>query len=277
MKRTDSARRPGRAATGFGPWRAGLALLLGGLLCLPAGLVGAQEAVGEKIDTARGAIEKWVETQRVISQEKRDLALAKEVLNERIELVELEIESLRGKIAEAEKSIAEADSKRAELVRENDRLRQASDALTSTLLPLEQRTQELLVHLPDPLRERIKPLSQRLPEDPENTKLSLSERFQNVVGILNEVNKSNLDITVKSEVRSLPDGTSAEVTAMYLGIGQAYYSDAKGEAAGLGFSSPEQEWQWTPVNAASDQVSRAIAIHKNEDVASFVPMPAEIK
>ena len=43
------------------------------------------------------------------------------MLNDRIELVQREIESLRAKIGDAEGSIAEADKKRAELVGENER------------------------------------------------------------------------------------------------------------------------------------------------------------
>jgi len=249
-------------------------LLLTAVFCLLTPAVFAAEP--QDVDGVRATLEKWVETRKVISQEQRDWALGKEMLNERIELVQQEIDSLREKTADTEKSVSEADKKRAELVDENEKLKNASDSLDETVLILETRTKELLAGLPDPIRERVKPLSQRLPDNPEETKLSLAERFQNVVGILNEVNKFNREITVTSEVRTLPDGSSAEVTALYAGIGQGYYATADGKAAGIGTSSPEG-WTWTAANDAAPQISQAIAILKNEQVASFVQLPVEIQ
>jgi FtsZ-binding cell division protein ZapB len=221
-------------------------------------------------------LEKWVETQRIISEEKRDLALAKEMLTERIDLVQREIETLRAKIEEAKKSIAEADKKRTELVRENEKLKEAAASLSSSLVHLEERAKQLLQRLPEALRDRVAPLSQSLPETPEETKLSLSERFQNVVGIVNEVNKFNGEISMRNEVRTLPDGTSAEVTALYLGIGQAYYTGANGTIAGVGTASDEG-WVWRAANDAASRIAQTIAILKNEEVASFVQVPIEIK
>jgi FtsZ-binding cell division protein ZapB len=239
----------------------------------PGGL--AADETG-RIEEARTAIEKWVETERIISQEKRDWQLGREMLNERIELVQREIESLKGKVSEAEESIAEADKKREELVEENERLKNASASLNDILKSLEGHTQKLLKRLPDPIRQRVKPLSQRLPDDANETKLSMAERFQNVVGILNEVDKFNREISVTSEVRTLADGSSVEVTSLYIGIGEAYYVSANGTVAGVGVAS-EQGWIWKPANEAAPQIADVIAVLKNEKVASFIQLPVEIK
>ena len=228
------------------------------------------------VDGVRSALEKWVETRKVISAEQRDWALGKEMLNERIEVVQREIDSLRAKIKEAQASIGEADKKRVELVDENEKLKAVSTALNETVIALENGTKDLLKRLPDPLRERVKPLSQRLPDNPQDTKQSLSERFQNIVGILNEVDKFNREITMTSEVRTLPDGTSVEVTAVYVGIGQSWYASADGQAAGTGTSSPDG-WVWTADNRIAPQVGAVISILKNEQVASFVELPVEIQ
>ena len=228
------------------------------------------------VDGVRAALEKWVESRKVISQEQRDWALGKELLNERVDLVRQEIDSLKEKIADAEKSISEADKKRAGLVEDNEKRKSASESLAGTVLTLEQNTGGLLKQLPDPIRERMKPLSQRIPENADETKLSLAERFQNIIGILNEVNKFNREITLTSEVRSLPDGSSAEVTALYVGIGQAYYASTDGKIAGTGTSSADG-WIWTPDNKAAAEISQTIAILNNEQVAGFVQLPVEIR
>lgn len=234
------------------------------------------ETINSDLENTRAIIEKWVETRRIISQEKHDFQLAKEMLSERIELVKREISTLRGKIDETKKNITDADQKRGELLEENDKLKDASLSLNSTINKLESETKKLLKRLPDPIKERVKPLSQRIPEKPDETKLSLGERFQNVVGVLNEVNKFNREITLTSEVRDLPDGTSTEVTALYIGIGQGYYVNGSGTVAGIGTSSPDG-WVWSPANDAGEEISKAIAILKNEAPASFVKLPLEIK
>ncbi|MGF1572416.1 MAG: DUF3450 family protein [Sumerlaeia bacterium] len=242
----------------------------------PAASSSTSSETAQRIDTARESLQQWVETERLISKEKRDLELSREVLQERIALVQQEIESLRGKITSAEESIAEADLKRAELMETNDKLKQASASLAAIVASLEERTLTLLGQLPEPIKDRVRPLSQRIPKAGEETKLSTSERFQNVVGILNEMNKFNREITVTSEVRTLEDGSSAEVTALYMGIGQAFYSGGNGTIAGVGTATNEG-WSWKSANDHAAEIARAIAILKNEQVASFVHVPVEVK
>lgn len=247
--------------------------LAAALLC--AGALGASQGL-DGLDGARNALEQWVETRKVISKEKRDWVLGKEMLQERIALVQREIDALRGRTSEASASIAEADRKRDELLAQNEKLKSASAALVATATALEARTLALLARLPDPIRERVKPLSQRLPKAGEEAKNSLSERFQNVVGILNEVNKFQREITVTSEVRALGAGASAEVTVLYVGVSYAFYSSADGRLAGVGTSSADG-WAWTAANELGPEIAKAIAILRNEQVAEFVQLPLRIQ
>ncbi|MFP4379915.1 MAG: DUF3450 family protein [Candidatus Sumerlaeia bacterium] len=224
----------------------------------------------------REALEKYVEVQRVISEEKSNIKLSQEILRERIELVEQEIETLRGKIKDAEDNIAEADKKREEMVQENEKLKEATASLKEMVAGLEEGIKVMLPQLPEPLRERIEPLSQRLPKEDAKKKTTISQRFQNVVGILNEVEKFNRTITVTSQVRDLPDGSSAEVTSVFVGLGQGYYVGSNNSIAGIG-RVVDSAWTWTPANDAAEKIANVIAILKNEQVADFVQLPAEIK
>ncbi|MFI4912990.1 MAG: DUF3450 family protein [Sedimentisphaeraceae bacterium JB056] len=237
--------------------------------------VSADDAFGN-IKNTRSVLEKWVETQQIISKEKADLQTSTQTLNDRIELVSREIESLQSKIDDAKNSIAEADKKRNEMIEENNKLKEASSSLVDVITAMENRTKDILKKLPNPIRERVKPLSQRLPEDITKTELSVSERFQNVVGILNEIDKFNREITVTSELRELEDGSSVEVASLYIGISQGFYVSTGENVAGIGFSGPDG-WIWKADNAAAAQISDAIAILKNEKVASFVKLPVEVK
>ena len=191
-------------------------------------------------------------------------------------LVGGEIENLRGRIAELRQGIGDTERRRGELESGNAELREASAALAAGIGGLEQKTRTLVERLPDPIRTRVRPLSQKIPRDPSATELSLGQRFQNVVGVLNEVNKFNRDITVTSELRPLPDGSTIEVTALYVGLGQGYYVSRDGSAAGLGRPGADG-WEWQPSNEIAPAVARAIAILQNEDVPAFVPLPVDIR
>ncbi|MBU3727925.1 MAG: DUF3450 domain-containing protein [Phycisphaerales bacterium] len=200
-----------------------------------------------RIEEARAAMQRWVETRRIVSDEAQEWALGKELLESRIDILSRELASVQERIAEAEKSITEADERRAALVAENDRVRAGSAALAKVAAMMEMRTKQLVARLPDPIRERIRPLSSRLPEDPSTTTLPLTTRFQNVVGIVNEVNKFNREITTTTEIRKLADGSSAEVTVVYLGLAQAFFVGGSGRVAGYGGASADG---WTSVAAS---------------------------
>jgi len=224
------------------------------------------------IEVTRATLERWVDTRRLISEEKRDWAEGRALLEDRVALVKREIETLRTKIDEARGTVGESDKKRVELQSEVEGLRTTSEALLATIVELETRAKALLPRLPAPLQERVSITSQRIPADPSDTKVSLSERFLNVLAILNESDKFNREVKLALEVRELPDGSSMEVSTLYVGVGQAYYASAKGSAAGYGTPTADG-WSWTPADDAAPAILAAIAVFQNEKPAAFVSLP----
>jgi len=246
-------------------------------LCVASARAGSDKTnTGLAVAEAREALAKWVEIRGVIAKERRDLVLAKEMLNDRIGVVARDIKAVQGKIGDAEKSIAEVDKKQQELAAENEKLEQASSALGASIVAMETRTVDLVKRLPEPIKDKVRMFAKQIPDDPNATKLSLSERFQNVIGTLTQIDKFNREITVTSERKKLESGESAEVTAVYVGLGQAYYASSNGRYAGTGTASPEG-WVWTSANQEASRIAKVIAILKNEEVASFVQLPLEVK
>ncbi len=238
----------------------------------------SNEDNAEKIEEARAALNKWVEVQRAISRERRDLKLAKEMLRERIDLMKQEIKVQRDKIADAEASLGEAQKKQTEMEQERDTHNTAAETLETNLVRLEERMRELLKRLPEPIKDRVKPLSQGLPDanGKTSTTATVAERFQNVVGILLESDRFNGDLTMTSEYRDLPDGSKAEVSTVYLGVGQAYYVNADGRIAGVGRPGTEG-WIWEVRPELAPQISQIISILKNEIAAAFVQAPVTLQ
>ena len=231
---------------------------------------------GGDIQAARDVLQQWVETRRQLSKEKQEWTLGRELLLSRIELVEGEINSVRTKIDEVQASIAESERKRTELEASRATLQTTSDDLALSIATLEERTRGLIARLPDPLREKLRPISQSLPADAATAeKGKLGERFLTVVGILNEVNKFNREVRAESEIRTLSNGSTIEVTTVYLGLGQAYYASADGKEVGFGVPAA-QGWTWTAANEHAAEIVRGMAILTKGADAEFVNVPLQI-
>ena len=129
--------------------------------------------------------------------------------------------------------------------------------------------------LPEPLVEKIKPLSRRLPEDSTNTDLSLGERVQNIVGILSQADKFNTTITQTSEAREIDGGKVVEVRTLYWGLAMAYYVDGSGEYAGIGVPTADG-WEWPRIESAGAEIKQLIDVYEGSEDISFVDVPARI-
>ena len=239
-------------------------------LALAAGSAWSQD----ELETAKLNLEKLLETKRLISQEQKDWRLGRELLADRIGVLEKDFAALKEKTLQTTNETSKLDLQFAELQKQNGQLIAAATRMREAVAGLETRLPLLLGRTPDPVRERLKPLVQRLPQNPADTKIGLPERFQNVIGILNEIGKANGEVTVSTEIRTLSDGRPTEVKSLYIGMGQAYYVSAKGEA-GIGRPTTNG-WAWLPANELAARVTDAMQIMQNKATAKFVPLPVKI-
>ena len=250
-------------------------LALGAAAYVPARPWNQDPAPARTLEETRLVMGKWIETQQILSKERNEWQQGKEVLHGRLEVVGKEISTLEEKIQQAQTAVAEAEKKREVHVVENRELEVNLKRLTDAAVRLENEVRRLLRGLPEPIRTRLEPLTQRMPEDPENTKISPAERFQNVVGILNEVTKANNEITVVYEVHELADKKPSEVQAIYVGLAQAYFVSPGGDA-GIGRAGPDG-WTWEPSKAIAGEVLTALEILQGKHTPAFVPLPVRIQ
>ncbi len=222
-------------------------------------------------DAQSEKFEKWVETRKLISAERDNWRVGSEMLLSRIELVENEGQELTEHTRKLREGVYDADRELLDLRKQRELLQESVVGLTLVVHEIEVRVLALLERCSPAIKERVKPLLQRIPKTRES-KNSLAERFQNVIGVLNEVNKFARDITVSSEVKELADGTTAEVTAMYIGIGAGYYYNDKGKIAGYGYPGATN-WIWQSDSTLVQPVADAVAIFRNEKPAAYVSLP----
>jgi hypothetical protein len=221
-------------------------------------------------------LEKLMESRKVLANEKRDWMLGQDMLDSQIAVLKQEVEALTARIADADRSVAEAQAKHLELLTERDRLRAASTRATERLKLMEANVLALIQRLPDPLKEAVKPMGQRIPEPDTTTRLTVSERYQSIVYVLNQINKFHREVSMKPELREIEPGVMAQVTAIYFGLGQAYFATQNGEAAAVGKPGPSG-WVWTPTNPHGAAIARLASILRNEQPAAFVQVPTGAK
>ena len=261
----------------------GTFLLTSAICLLSSGVLSAEMSTGDvdkisappTLEETRLTMDKWLETQQIISKERKDWQQGKEILICRLELVKKEIATLEEKTKQAESSVTEANKKRNELLAENDQLTAAGAQLTGAAAGMEGEIRQMFKQLPEPIQTKLQPLYQRIPEDPSKTRVAAAERFQNVLGILNELNKTNNEITVSYEVHNLADGRPSEVKAIYVGLAQAYYVSVRGEA-GIGRPTADG-WKWEPSKSVARDVLMALEILAGKQSPAFVPLPVILK
>jgi len=230
----------------------------------------------DKIATARVTLDKWVETQQIISKEKSDWKLEKSILQDTDKLLNSQLERLTTSLEELNASATAADEERTTLAAEKETLAAASAVVEANIGKLENQVKAVVKTFPEPLVEKIKPLIRRLPKDPANTKLTLGERVQNIVGILSQADKFNGTITQTSESREIDGGRMVEVRTIYWGLGGAFYVDAAGEYAGVGYPG-ENGWEWPEVAGSGPKIKRLLDVYEGSEEIQFVEVPARIK
>lgn len=232
-------------------------------------------AAAEVEGDARATVARWVESQQLIARERREWQEGKQLLESRIALLQQESATLTEELQELGRGNSVTARERGQADLAESAVRETQAALRQSVIALEAEITRLESRLPGPLREKVAPLYARMPDDPLETQVSLAERFQNIIGILNEAGKFDSEITMVSEVRTLSDGKPSEVRTIYLGLGQGYYLSAKGEA---GIGTPVDDgWQWTPADELAPQILAAVEILQNKSKPQFIPLPVTIR
>jgi hypothetical protein len=254
------------------------ALLLAPLLRAPAAPTNAPAASAPvpTTEAARDILRKWVETRQLVSKEEEDWKEGRELLQARVDLLHKQLSELDAKLVEARKSVADADAKKAELDKQNNALKAIAANLATTVTGLEGGVREMVKIVPEGMREKLTPLLTRMPEDPATTKVSLAERFQNVVGILNEVTRLTSEVVLVTELRPIGDGKPQELRTVYVGLAQAYFVNAQGNVAGIGLPG-KSGWEWRQENDLAPNISAAIEILQNKRSPGFVQLPVKIQ
>jgi hypothetical protein len=260
--------------------------MLGVCLLMTPCLVSAQEAekrteVVDLLQLSRELLGKYYETEKLLGQEQADWRLGKELLANRVELMEAQLKELITKTAEEQAKITESDTDRQALDQQNQELSKTFEMQLTAVEALEERVRKLWVRLPEVLQSKVGGQFERLPKRDmprQDIKASVGERFLSALAILNEATKFHGDVMIVNERRRLKSGTELEVETIYFGLAIGYFAGADLTNPVAGMLIPgEGGWETVEVPEAAVAISDVIAMQKSAKLAGFVPLPIEIR
>lgn len=245
---------------------------------LKVGLVfAATHVFGESpLQKTRSSVEKWVEARQLRSKLESDWQVEKGVLSQSIDAYERELTSTEVQISKVDTGQTQVSDEFDATTKDKHSLTQYIDHLKEEVSRLESKVTHLSELLPLAVAQRISPLLDRIPENPSETKLSISTRMQNLLGVINEVDKFNGGVSVVSELRKNQSGAEVQAQVIYVGLAQAYFVDPSGEFAGTGIPG-ENGWQWSIQPELAPKIQTAIDIYKGSKPAAFVGLPLQLK
>jgi len=240
-----------------------------GMLLLAIGSGGAQLRA-ESPAAVRAGVAAWLQQERQVAELDREARERGQTVARLLQVLRVEQEALEAAVKASEAAVSLASEERARLQAEREALRASVDVLAQALPALEERVRRLVPQLPGPLQELVNPLYQRL----DRQGSSHSERLQNVVGVLMQVDRFARAVNPQSSMQEV-GGRTVEVTTLYIGLAFGLFSDEAGTHAGFLRPGPEG-WQKVLAPEQAESIRQAMAIYRDPQLARFVSLPVEI-
>jgi hypothetical protein len=249
-----------------------------GLIFLPLLSLGgpAFGAAEPSMELARANVEQWVQTRQLISRTRSDWEAEREMLHQTRALYQRELAGIEEQMTRVTTNSGQVDRERSTAEAELTRANASLEEVRRLSGIHEAKLKAVVPRLPAPLVAAIQPLLDRIPSDDQTSKQSATERLQNLVGALNEIDKFNASIGIHSENRSNARGEQVAVEVLYLGLGAAFYVNASGDLAGTGNPGPAG-WTWTIAPSLAPAIQEALHVYRSERPARFVGLPVTIR
>jgi DNA repair exonuclease SbcCD ATPase subunit len=224
----------------------------------------------------RSSLEKWVETKQLLSKTRSDWQTDKETIGQTLQLFERELKAVEEQMSKISTNNTQVEKERAEAEALKKSSAESLDRARQFAVEFEGQLTRLKPQLPAPLQEILKPLFNRLPADSASTRMTVAERTQVIVGILNELDKFNNAVSVFSEKRKNQKGEEVAVESVYVGLGAAYFINESNDFAGTG-APGSAGWDWAIKPELAASIREVIQIYRNERAAHFIALPVIIR
>lgn len=236
---------------------------------------GSEPAAAEAIDptATRELIRQWVQTERLISEEKTTWQVEKQRMQELLDLYTKELKLLDEEISKAGSSAELVDERKETFESELKEYRDAQRLLSDTLARLLPRARTLLVQLPEPLLEKLDADIDLL--QAQDALGSPRDVLKSMLAVMAECGRFNRSITVGEETRKLSSGKKMTVDVIYLGLAQAFYASEQGDTAGVG-TPGKNGWQWQAKPEFAKDIRKALAVYRKDNPPQLIQLPIQV-
>lgn len=227
---------------------------------------------------------RWIDLESQKGRLQSEWNSRKAELNQRLELYQIEQETLQDVLAQTDQSASEVDERRLALLDIQEKLESEQALLQSQLEEATAMALTLHPRLPPPLREQWQDKLPLL----NHEGVSGSEKLEGILGLFKLVEEFNQRIAMHRTTMTVPstDGQAAKlVTQIYLGAGQGWYVSDDGNHYGYGRAAADG-WRWWHMDEASAQLERnldpedllqAVAMLENPTTAGFLALPVKLE
>jgi len=228
------------------------------------------------LDNTRNTIQEWVDTEQLISLEKKQWREEKRSIEDILKILSAEKRELNQQVTLARETTTRADEERAALVAQLRSYQEISTLLETRLEDFERQISLIDAYLPEVLRKELSPKMARINFLSGGLTYSASERAQTVLNILSEIAKFDRKLTLTTATRTNADNEEIEVRVLYLGLSRAFYVDRSATVGGYGIPG-EGGWQWQQDNDLSETIARSMDIHESRLSPDFVLLPMKVE
>ncbi len=247
------------------------------IVCLPLIIVGFVSVAalkpvhGSSVEHVQDTIERWIDTQRIVEETRKEWSEQKQLLEREAVLLELEFAELEERQAKLNSINSKSGEDRVAAESSKKRYTGLLELLEARSLALESRLMGLYPAFPEPLKER---LISAIPSEGAAPSLNVSARLRYLISILTEADKFNRELTFVNETRTL-DGKERQMKVLYWGLAAAYAIDWEGATAQVGRPSATG-WVWTDRSEYSEQIAQLISVHQVKEDPAFVGVPVVV-
>ena len=225
--------------------------------------------------SSRELIRQWVQTERMISEEKTAWQVEKQQMQDLLEIYQQELKLLNEELNVAGSSADLIDENKEKLESGLAQYREAKLMLRSSMASLVPRMQKLVGRFPAPLVEELSSDIDLIssPEALDKPR----DILKSIIAILNAAGSFNRTLTLAEENRTLANGKKITVSVLYLGLCRAYYA---ADVAGTGMPAATGAtggWLWAEDGDIADQVRKTISVHKKSAQPQLVELPVQLQ
>lgn len=230
----------------------------------------------DDLAATRLLVKEWVAAEKALANEHFAWQDKRQLLEDLIQLKTEELAALKVSITAIAENATQADKARSELVQQRDELERHRSIITEFIEGIAPSILAFKAWVPEPLQAQLNPLFLTVTSHGIGEALSLAERMQAIVAILQALNQFDQTVTVHSSLRHLKSGQQVEVETVYVGLGIAYYRSLSGQLAGYG-QPTKSGWNWTAQAELAPAIEEALAVANQQvQAAEFIQLPVKI-